>query len=54
MFTPEFMVELFLRHGWLKVWEVDFQKTGFADTAITELDTRPDRRKESLYFEAYK
>ena len=54
VFTPEFMIEVFLRHDWLKVWELDFQETGFDDAAITELDTRPDRRNESLYFEAYK
>jgi SAM-dependent methyltransferase len=54
VFTPEFLINLFTRNGWSRVVEVGFQASAFTDSGIIELDTKPDRRNESLYFEAYK
>jgi SAM-dependent methyltransferase len=54
LFTPEFFIDLFTRNGWERVVEVGFEASVFKTAAIWELDRRPDRRNESLYFEAYK
>jgi SAM-dependent methyltransferase len=53
VFTPEFLVDVFERNGCSRVIEVSFQASIF-DPAIIELDDKPDRRNESMYFEAYK
>jgi SAM-dependent methyltransferase len=54
VFSPEFMIDVFIRQGWSRVIEVGIQASMFTDPGIIELDTKPDRRNESLYFEAYK
>jgi ubiquinone/menaquinone biosynthesis C-methylase UbiE len=54
LFTPEFLIDLFERNGWSRVVEVTFGATVSETLAICDLDDKPDRRDESLYFEAYK
>jgi hypothetical protein len=48
------MIDLFSPHGWTRVVEVGFQASMFTTPEIWDPDARPDRRNESLYFEAYK